>query len=53
MRDCGAKAGLVVLALANGDHAFSPLALGVPFGVGQILAAVVLYWTLERNHDRP
>jgi hypothetical protein len=29
----------------------SPWAMGVPFGVGQLLAAAVLYWTLERNHD--
>lgn len=42
--------GLACLALARGDAAFSPWAMGLPFGVGQLLAAVVLYRTLER-HD--
>ena len=34
--------GLVCLALANGEHAFSPWAMGLPFGIGQVLAAAVL-----------
>lgn len=42
-------AGGASLALARGEHAFSPWAMGVPFGVGQLLAAAVLYWNLERN----
>jgi hypothetical protein len=42
--------GICCLALAQGEHAFSPWAMGIPFGVGQLLAAAVLYWTLERNH---
>ncbi len=36
-------AGLASLALANGDRAFSPLAMAVPFGAGQLLMAAILY----------
>ncbi len=39
--------GLTTLAAARGDAAFSPWAMGLPFGVGQMLAAGVLYRTLE------
>ena len=39
--------GLATLALARGDAAFSPWAMGLPFGAGQWLAAAVLYRTLE------
>ncbi len=46
-----ALSGLVTLTLAQGDRALSPLAMGIPFGVGQLLAAAVLYRTLERDHD--
>lgn len=42
--------GLTTLAIAQGEHALSPWAMGVPFGVGQFLAAGVLYRTLERDH---
>jgi len=34
--------GLADLALAQGENAFSPLAMGVPFGFGQLLIAVIL-----------
>jgi hypothetical protein len=44
-------AGLVTLALARDAHAFSPLAMGLTFGLGQFTAAAMLYLTLERNHD--
>lgn len=44
-----ALAGLTTLAVPA-DWALSPLAMGVPFGVGQLLAAVVLYCALERDH---
>jgi hypothetical protein len=44
-------AGLATLCLARGPHALSPLAMALPFGAGQLLAAALLYWTLER-HDR-
>ena len=30
------------------DQALSPLAMALPFGLGQLLTAVILYWTLER-----
>jgi hypothetical protein len=42
--------GLACLMLAGDGTAFSPWAMGIPFGIGQFLAAAVLYWTLERNH---
>jgi hypothetical protein len=29
---------------------FSPWAMAVPFGMGQSMAAGILYWKLERNH---
>lgn len=43
-------AGLACLALARGPHTLSPWAMGLPFGVGQFVAAAVLYGTLERRH---
>lgn len=45
---CGASS----LAFAQGKNAFTPWAMGIPFGGGQFLAALVLYVTLERNHVR-
>jgi hypothetical protein len=42
-------AGIVTLVLARGPDALSPWAMAVPFGVGQLAAAAVLYWTLERT----
>jgi hypothetical protein len=42
--------GLAVLAIAHGTAALSPWAMGVPFGAGQLLVALVLYRTLERDH---
>ena len=40
----------------QGDNAFSPWQMGISFGGGQLLGAMILYWTLERtdvasNHD--
>jgi hypothetical protein len=46
-------AGFLSLILAQGDDALSPWVMGVPFAVGQLYAAAVLYWTLERTHDQP
>jgi hypothetical protein len=43
-------AGCMNLVLARGPHAFSPWAMGLTFGIGQLLAAAVLYWNLERRH---
>lgn len=41
--------GIACLSAAKGEAAFSPWAMGVPFGVGQLLASAILYWTLERG----
>jgi hypothetical protein len=43
-------AGVGCLSLAQGPHALSPWAMAIPFGIGQLFAAAVLYWTLERPH---
>ena len=43
-------AGILSLAWGQGEHKFSLWAMAVPFGVGQLLAAGILYWTLERRH---
>jgi hypothetical protein len=43
--------GIMCLALARGDLALSPWAMGLPFGIGQFATAAVLYWTLERNDE--
>jgi hypothetical protein len=45
-------AGLACLVEAQGPNAFSPWAMALPFGVGQLLSSGILYWTLERSHDR-
>jgi len=42
--------GLACLTWARGPWALSPWAMGLPFGTGQLLAASILYWTLERDH---
>jgi hypothetical protein len=41
--------GLAVLA--QGEAALGPWSMGLPFAIGQLLAALVLYRTLERDHD--
>jgi hypothetical protein len=40
-------AGTLLLTLR--EDALSPWAMGLPFGGGQLFAAAVLYWTLERR----
>jgi hypothetical protein len=45
------SAGLMCLALGNGPWAFSPWAMGVPFGVGQLLVAAVLQLNYRELHD--
>jgi hypothetical protein len=42
-------AGVACLVWARGDAALSPWAMVGPFGVGQLLTAAILYWTLERR----
>jgi hypothetical protein len=44
--------GLLALAWGQGDAALSPWFMGVTFGVGQILTAVILHLTLERPECR-
>jgi hypothetical protein len=47
-------AGLICLAVGGKDrHAtLWPWTMAIVFGIGQLLAAGVLWWTLERNHGR-
>lgn len=44
-------AGLGSLVWASDDHQFSPACMAICFGVGQTLASIVLYESLEREHD--
>lgn len=44
-------AGVLCMTWAREEFAYSAWAMGVPFGVGQILSAAILYWTLERRID--
>ena len=44
-------AGCFNLTAANGPRALNPWAMGIPFGVGQLATAAVLYWNLERAND--
>ena len=37
------------LNLSASTH-FSPWSMSLPFGVGQMLSALILYWYLERSH---
>ncbi|QDT54678.1 hypothetical protein Pan44_27130 [Caulifigura coniformis] len=43
-------AGLVVLGVAHDTRALAGWTMGVTFGVGQLLAAAVLFFSLERRH---
>jgi hypothetical protein len=42
-------AGATCLVWGQGAHALAPWQMALSFGGGQILGAVVLYWTLERE----
>jgi hypothetical protein len=42
-------AGLACLAFANGERSFSPWAMGVPYGIGQLLVAAVLQQSSWRS----
>ena len=44
--------GFLCFRFAAGENAFSPWAMALPFGVGQLMAAGVLYWSLERWDGR-
>jgi hypothetical protein len=41
--------GLSSLVLGNEANAFSPWAMGVPFGIGQLLMAAILQWAPGRS----
>ena len=41
--------GSLCLAFGQGENAFSPWLMAIPFGGGQFLTAAILYWTMERN----
>ena len=43
-------AGLCALAFANGAHAFSPYAMAVPYGIGQLFIALVVYRANGSTH---
>ena len=43
--------GLTSLALASGDQALGPWIMGVPFGVGQLLMAAILFAAEEGDHE--
>jgi len=41
--------GLICLAWAHGAHAFSPLVMGMPFGLGQLFAAILFRGTARTD----
>src|SRR5688572_9398980 len=42
-------AGLLCIAITDNRSAFSPWTMGLIFAPGQLLAAAILWWTLERK----
>ena len=44
--------GLMYLALGPGPHALAPWAMGVPFGVGQMLVGAVLLADKRSRDER-
>lgn len=46
-------AGLVCIALSGQIAPYSPWTMAVIFGVGQFIAAFILWWNLERHHGQP
>lgn len=44
--------GTLNLAVFQGERAFAAWAMGLPFGVGQLATAGILYWNLERTDAR-
>jgi hypothetical protein len=46
-------AGLCSLLVCSGPKSFLPWAMGVPFGVGQLLVATVLQVCLEKKPEEP
>jgi hypothetical protein len=44
-----ALAGALSLFIGHGADALSPWSMALSFGLGQLLSAAILYWTLERR----
>jgi hypothetical protein len=44
--------GIFCLAWFQNERAFSAWSMGLTFGLGQLLTAGILYFTLERGHER-
>lgn len=44
-------AGAQLLVMARTGESLRPWSMGMTFGVGQLLTAVVFYWNLERQND--
>jgi hypothetical protein len=44
-------AGIASLAFANAEQAFSPWAMALPFGLGQLMMAVILYRSGKNNAE--
>ena len=44
-------AGLMCIAITDNRSAFSPWTMGLIFAPGQLLAAAILWWTLERKRE--
>jgi uncharacterized membrane protein (DUF441 family) len=44
--------GFACLAFAREQHVLSPWLMGVPFGLGQLLAAAVLQWSQSSEDER-
>jgi hypothetical protein len=42
-------AGVVLLGLADSGLSLSPWGMGLTFGGGHIIAAALMYWSLERE----
>ena len=42
--------GLACLAFARGEYALSPWAMGLPFAVGEGLAALLMWWSYRGEH---
>ncbi len=41
--------GVLMLVWSRHDYSLSPWCMGAPFALGQLSAAAILYWTLERR----
>jgi hypothetical protein len=44
--------GVLALTWGQGEYALSPWIMGMTFGIGQLLTAVILHITLERSEER-